>query len=252
MRPAAGCICCMPPAAGCICCMPPPAAGCICCMPPAAGCVCGMPLAPGCICMPPGPGCACMPPGHAGHAGHEGAGPGCTCMPPPGHVGTEKAVASSPASESTAAATSSWRRCCPLTRFFGAPPRRRGASSEGVPSFLGGMQSDGVSVKSCLIKPSDDLHNNSSVFDGRRRSTKRRPDIFTRRSTYTYTKRQTDFHNLLKKLLTEACNTRGLSPPCSRLPRSLGTQDGKHFFGGNVLVLHHLVGRPGDVEVDDV
>ena len=108
-----------------------------------------------------------------------------------------------------------------------------------------------VSVKSCLIKPSDDLHNNSSslTHDG---GALRSPHIFTRRSTYTYTKRQTDFHNLLKKLLTEACNTRGLSPPSSRLPRSLGTQDGKHFFGGNVLVLHHLVGRPGDVEVDDV
>eukprot|EP00964_Phaeocystis_antarctica_P157759 scaffold128087_cov42-Phaeocystis_antarctica.AAC.2 len=135
--PNAGCICCMPPAAGCIC-GKPPAPRCICCMPPAGGCICGKPPAPRCICMPAGPGCACMPPGHTGHAG---AGPGCICVPPPFHVGTEVCVASSPASESTAAATSSWRRCCPLTRFFGAPPRRLGASSGGIPSPLGHIAS---------------------------------------------------------------------------------------------------------------
>ena len=37
-----------------------------------------------------------------------------------------------------------------------------------------------------------------------------------------------------------------------RLPRGLGTQDGKHVFGGHVLVLHRLVRRPSHVEVDDV
>ena len=76
--------------------------------------------------------------------------------------------------------------------------------------------------------------------------------IFSRTKVPTLQKETNRLPQSTKNLLTEECNTRGLSPPSSRLPRSLGTQDGKHFFGGNVLVLHHLVGRPGDVEVDDV
>jgi len=76
---------------------------------------------------------------------------------------------SSPASASTAAATSSWRRCWPLTRFLGAPPRRLGASTGGS---AGGSDLLGIiplvrAFRSSTLSSSSSQHlgNNSAVIN---------------------------------------------------------------------------------------